>query len=53
MKFEATNTNPYEKLYRRKLSDIEVAEIRQNLTGLYTLLIKIDRRLKKERAKDD
>lgn len=50
---ESQELNPYEKLYQRKLTDIEVAEMRQNLTGLYTLLIKIDRRLEKERAKDD
>ena len=50
---ENQQLNPYEKLYRHKLSDIEVAEIRQNMVGLYSLLIKIDRRLEKERAKDD
>lgn len=50
---ENQELNPYEKLYQRKLTDIEVAEIRQNMVGLYSLLIKIDRRLEKEKAKND
>ena len=41
--------NPYEELYQRKLTEVEVAEIRQNLTGLYTLLIKIHKRIEKEK----
>ena len=36
-------TNAYNKLYNRKLSSEELAEVRHNLIGLYRELIAADR----------
>lgn len=40
--------NPYEKLYGRKLSGNEMAEIEHNLLGYFKTLMKIDRRLRRQ-----
>ena len=46
--FLTVKANPYEELYQRELTDIEVAEARSNLAGLYGLLLKIDKRIQNE-----
>lgn len=43
--------NPFEKLYKRKLSDDELAEIRHNFFGFMDLLMEIDKE-QKETKKD-
>lgn len=48
MKFEAEQLSPIERLYRRRLPEAEIIEARHNLVGLYSLLIKIDRRIKSD-----
>lgn len=50
---ENIKSNPYDELYRRKLTDVEVAEAKQNLAGLYGLLLRIDKQIKNERQSDD
>lgn len=35
--------SPFEKLYKRQLSENDVAEIRSNLVGLFDVLIEIER----------
>lgn len=41
--------NPFEKLYKRKLSDDELAEIRHNLFGYMDLLLEMDREQKQDK----
>jgi len=41
-------TSSFERLYGRPLSDEEVAQTRSNLARFLKLLIRIDRRLKRE-----
>ncbi|MEI6144328.1 MAG: hypothetical protein WCP91_01875 [Candidatus Berkelbacteria bacterium] len=40
--------NPYEKLYGRELSESEMAEIDHNLLGYFTVLMKVDKRLRSQ-----
>ena len=50
---EKPKFNPFEKLYKRKLSDDENAEIRHNFFGLMDLLIEIDKEQKAEKGSQD
>lgn len=47
-------SSTFEKLYKRKLSEDETAEIRHNFFGLMDLLIEIDKEQKAEKeSKND
>lgn len=49
----AENLNCYDKLYQRRLTSDEVSEIKSNLTGFFKLLIEIDKKVIKERTKNE
>lgn len=50
-----TQLNPFEKLYQKKLSDDELAEMKHNFFGFMDLLMEIDREQKQTatEGKDD
>ncbi len=48
-----TELNPYEKLYGRRLSFNEVAEMKSNLVGFFVELIKADRENRLESESND
>lgn len=50
---EALQLSPYEKLYGRRLSCDEVAEMKSNLTGFMVELIKADKENQAEAKRND
>lgn len=46
--FQPKNREVYERLYGRSLTNQELFNIRQNLVGFFTTLIKIDQQSKKK-----
>lgn len=44
--------SPYERIYGKKLSQIELVNAQRNLEGLLGLLTRIDRRLSKEKRNE-
>jgi hypothetical protein len=46
--FQLKNREVYERLYGRSLTNQELFNIRQNLVGFFTTLIKIDQHSKKK-----
>lgn len=46
----SSNKEFYEKLSKKKLSEQEVFEARQNIVGFFDTLFQIDKRLEKEKS---
>jgi hypothetical protein len=49
---KTTKPNPFEKLYKRKLSDDEIAEMKHNFFGFMDLLMEIDKEQKETKEKE-
>jgi hypothetical protein len=49
---KSTKPNPFDKLYKRKLSSEELAEIRHNFFGVMDVLVEIYKEQKELKRKD-
>lgn len=50
VRIDEASKSIYEKFYGRKLSNQEMFEIKQNLMGLFELLIKLDKKTKSKKS---